>query len=281
MVQGLRPVGTALQAARKGFRSGAHKITAPARTGEFYYFWKRDMTMPHSPKPIPYPFNPGITHPLFLIRSGLLKAFRRLIPELGGRMMDFGCGLKPYASLFRVDEYIGVDYQGDGPTYSQHAVDVFYDGHTLPFPDAHFDSVFSSEVFEHVFNLPEILPELNRVMKPGGKILISCPFSFGEHEAPADFARYTSFAVRHLFERNGFEVVKQEKTGSFTEAVIQLRIVYWDAHLLKPFRKIPVLRSVARWIVFGGNNLWALFCRSALPYSQDLYLNNVVLAQKK
>jgi SAM-dependent methyltransferase len=230
--------------------------------------------------PIPAAFDPGFTHPLYLIRNGLLRAFRKLAPELSGRLMDFGCGLKPYRSLFTVNEYIGVEYLGAGDTYDNSAADVFYDGHTLPFPDGHFDSIFSGEVFEHVFNLPEILPELNRVLKPGGRILVSCPFSFGEHEVPADFARYTSFAMKHMLESNGFRVLTQLKTGSFLEAIIQLRMVYWDAHLLRPLRRIPVLRSVARVLVFGSGNIWALFCRAVFPYRQELYLNNVVLAEK-
>jgi SAM-dependent methyltransferase len=229
---------------------------------------------------IPYEFDPGILHPLYLVRSNLVKALRKQIPELKGKMMDFGCGLKPYESLFLVDEYIGVDYQGEGETFSHHKVDVFYDGHTLPFPDNHFDSIFSSEVFEHVFNLPEIIRELHRVLKPGGRILISCPFAFGEHEVPADYARYSSFAIQHLFNSSGFRVIHYEKTGSFIEAIVQLRIVYWDRNLLVYLKNIPVLRTLARWVVFGGNNIWAKICKTLLPYNQDLYLNNIVLAQK-
>jgi len=229
---------------------------------------------------IPYEFDPGITHPLYLIRSNLVKALRKQIPELKGRMMDFGCGLKPYESLFQTDEYIGVDYQGEGETFSHHKVDVFYDGHTLPFPDNHFDSIFSSEVFEHIFNLPEIIRELHRVLKPGGMILVSCPFAFGEHETPADFGRYTSFAIQHIFRTSGFEVVHYEKTGTYHEALIQLKIVYWDKYILSLVKNIPVVRTIARWIIFGGNNLWAVIYKAIMPGKQDLYLNNVLLAKK-
>jgi len=232
-------------------------------------------------KGIPTAFNPALTHHLYLIRRGLLKAFKKLAPQLQGKLMDLGCGLKPYRSLFNVDEYIGVEYHGDGPTYDKGLADVFYDGHTLPFHDACFDSVFSSEVFEHIFNLPEILPELNRVLKPGGKILVSCPFALGEHEAPADFARYTSFAMRHLLESNGFEVIDLVKTGSYVEAVMQLRMVYWDLYLLKPIKRIPVVRSVIRKTVFAAGNTWAMFLNALLPHSNELYMNNVVLAKKK
>lgn len=225
-------------------------------------------------------FNPGILHPLHLTRSGLYAAFRNLIPQLTGKMMDFGCGLKPYEAMFTVDDYVGVDYKGDGPTYSHHKVDVFYDGHTLPFEGDHFDSIFSSEVFEHVFNLPEIMKELHRVLKPGGLILVSCPFAFGEHEAPADYARYTSFAIKSLFTSHGFEVVHYEKTGSFIEAIVQQRIAYWDRHVISRIAGIPVLRTIARVIIFGGNNLWAALWKAVLPNSQELYLNNVILAKK-
>ncbi|MGB4773369.1 MAG: class I SAM-dependent methyltransferase [Chitinophagaceae bacterium] len=225
-------------------------------------------------------FHPGILHPLYLIRSGLYAAFRHLVPQLKGKLMDFGCGLKPYEAMFTVDEYVGVDYKGDGPTYSHHKVDVFYDGHTLPFQDDHFDSIFSSEVFEHVFNLPEIMGELRRVLKPGGLILVSCPFAFGEHEAPADYARYTSFAMKSLFTSHGFEVVHYEKTGSFIEAIVQQRIAYWDRHVISRIAGIPVLRTIARVIIFGGNNVWASLWKAVLPKSQELYLNNVMLAKK-
>ena len=195
--------------------------------------------------------------------------------------MDFGCGSKPYQSMFGVEEYIGVDFHNEGHPHDNEQIDVFYDGEKLPFENSYFDSVLCSEVFEHVFNLPEIIKELHRVLKPGGKILISCPFAFGEHEVPADFARYSSFAVRHLFESSGFTVLHYEKTGSFIEAIVQLRIVYLDKTLIAFFKNIPVIRTIARWVVFGGNNLWAGFCKAILPYNQDLYLNNIVLAQKR
>jgi SAM-dependent methyltransferase len=236
--------------------------------------------MAHVIRNIPEAFDPGITHPLYLIRSNLHRAISDLAPSLKGKMMDFGCGLKPYRSMFDVDEYIGVDYQAEGETYEQSAVDVFYDGRTLPFPDGHFDSIFSSEVFEHIFNLSEILPELHRVLKPGGKILITCPFAFGEHEIPSDFARYTSFAMQHMLTSQGFRILEQRKTGGNVEVLTQLRIVYWNLHILSGLKDIPVVRSVARILFFGLNNLWALALSRILPFRQDLYLNNVVLAER-
>lgn len=194
--------------------------------------------------------------------------------------MDLGCGSKPYRSLFTVDEYIGVDYDSEGHPHEGEPIDVFYDGKTLPFPDAYFDGVFSSEVFEHIFNLEEIIQEVSRVTKPGGKLLITCPFVISEHEVPNDYARYTVFALRHLLGRHGFRVAEVKKTGNFVLAIMQLRIMYWHLHLLPYVRKIPVVRSVLRLLIYTGMNLGALLLNRILPKRDDLYLNNVILCEK-
>jgi SAM-dependent methyltransferase len=173
-----------------------------------------------------------------------------------------------------------VDYASEGHPHDDEPVDIFYDGKTLPFPAQHFDAVFSTEVFEHVFNLEEILLEIHRVMKPGGKILITCPFVICEHEEPNDYARYTIFALRSLFEKSGFKVLTVDKTGNHVEAIMQLKITYAAKHLLPVVRKIPVLRSALRLFVYSSMNLYALFLSYILPRRKDLYLNNIFVCEK-
>src|SRR6516225_8308589 len=106
---------------------------------------------------IPYEFNPNITFPAYLTRNSLLKTISKLAPQLKGRLLDFGCGAKPYKTLFAVDEYIGLDFENPGHPHLNEQIDVFYDGKTIPFENACFDSIFSSEVFEHIFNIEDIL----------------------------------------------------------------------------------------------------------------------------
>src|SRR4030095_7222138 len=136
-------------------------------------------------------FDPPIYSPIYFIKKRLANGIRKYAPQLSGRLLDFGCGQKPYKALFsHVSEYIGVDYDGEGHSHINEDIDVFYDGKTLPFPDQYFDCILTSEVFEHIFNLEVMLTELNRVMKPGARILITPPLAWPEHETPVDFGRY-------------------------------------------------------------------------------------------
>jgi len=225
-------------------------------------------------------FNPGINFPAYLMRNRLLRSISSLAPQLNGSLLDFGCGSKPYRDLFKVDTYTGVDFENPGHPHANEQIDVFYDGKTLPFPNNSFDAVFSSEVFEHVFNLEEILGEIKRVMKPGAKILVTCPFAISEHEVPNDYARYTSFALKYLFEKNGFTVLTFQKSGNYVETVYQLWIMYIHLHITPYVRKIPVVRSAFRFFTYTSLNLFALLFSWMLPKRKDLYMNNVILCEK-
>lgn len=220
----------------------------------------------------------------YFIRNALYKKVKQYAPELNGRLLDFGCGSKPYRSLFtHVSEYIGLDYEGGAHSHANENVDVFYDGKKIPFANESFDSVFSSEVFEHIFNLEEIIPEINRVMKKGGKILITCPFVWNEHEVPADYARYTQFALKHMMGKNGFTVLVQDKSGDFMMALHQMRMVYFNDHF------IPAVPLLGKWRFFRTNipplinpvlNAWFSFKHLLLPKRKDWYLNNILMAEK-
>ncbi len=223
-------------------------------------------------------FNPSLIHPMYIIRKNLYRGVLRHAHELRGKLMDFGCGSKPYKALFtNATEYIGVDYAGEGHSHDKEEIDVYYDGKTIPFPDNTFDSILTNEVLEHVFNLEDILKELNRVLKPGGKILITTPFAWTEHEIPVDFGRYTSFGMEALLKRNGFKICALEKSTNYLQTQAQLRGLYWHNHIM------PKLRPFARLIspIFSLlNNVVGLGIAKIMPKKNDWYLNLIVLAEK-
>jgi SAM-dependent methyltransferase len=224
-------------------------------------------------------FNPSIIHPLYIIRKNLYRGIVRHASQLTGKMMDFGCGEKPYKLLFsHVSEYIGVDYNGEGHSHANENIDVYYDGKTIPFDNDTFDSILTSEVLEHVFNLEPIMQELCRVLKPGGKILITTPFAWNEHEVPVDFGRYTSFGMKALLERNGFTILALEKTTNFIQTQTQLTNMYWNNYF---FPKLRPFATVSSYCFCCINNIWGLLKAKLLPVKDNWYLNLVILAEKK
>ncbi len=224
-------------------------------------------------------FNPSLSHPMHIIRKRLFQSVRKYAPMLKGKMMDFGCGTKPYQPLFTgISEYIGVDFEGEGHSHKNESIDVFYDGKRLPFPDEYFDSVLSTEVFEHIFNLDEILVELHRVLKPDGQMLVTVPFAWAEHEMPNDFGRYTSIGFQSLLEKNGFKINVLEKTSGFVETLFQLWSLYWYAHIIP---KWPVGGGIVAPVFYFCNNITGKIAGRVFPKKTDLFLNLVVLAAKK
>lgn len=226
-------------------------------------------------------FNPNMDAASFLVRNRLLHGILEYKDNLSGVLLDFGCGSKPYQKLFNVQKYLGLDYDSKGHDHTNEHIDMFYDGKKIPFDDEYFDSVFSSEVFEHIFNLEEIIPEIHRVTKTGGLILITCPFAICEHEQPNDYARYTSFALKHLMQKNGFEVVSFKKLGSSMDVIIQMRLTYFHNNIMPFFTKIPILRKLIRLSVNVFLNSWANIHAKLFPAGTELYLNNLILCRKK
>jgi len=216
------------------------------------------------------------TNPFFFTRYAFYKNIRKYIPQLKGRLLDFGCGRKPYEDLFNVTEYIGVDMVETGHDHKNSKIDVYYDGKNLPFDDSSFDSLFCSEVLEHIFNPEEILPELKRVLKPGAKALITVPFSWNEHEMPYDYARYSSEGIKHLLEKNGFKIIELTKSGSFARVNFQL----WALYFFELFRKLGRTGYLLSLLFIVPINIIGSILLILLPRNESLYFTNIILAEK-
>ena len=162
----------------------------------------------------------------FLVRRGFFKHILGNKNCISGDVLDLGCGSKPYKELFTYKSYVGIDVDTGAHSHKEEAVDVFYDGRVIPFPDKNFDSVFSSQVFEHIENLDFSLDEVFRVLRPGGILFITVPFVGAEYEIPYDFRRMTSFGIKSLLERHQFSVIKIEKVGGYLDALMQTFIFY-------------------------------------------------------
>lgn len=217
-------------------------------------------------------------NPFFIVRWFLLRKLKPKIKKLKGRVLDFGCGQKPYKSLFtETDEYIGVDIENEGHNHEKEDIDYYYDGKKLPFEDNYFDHVFSSEVLEHVFNHDEILPEIYRVLRSGGYFLLTVPFSWEEHEVPHDNCRFTHFGIEYLLKKHGFSIIESKKSGHFFAVISQYFINYIRELIFTKNKYFNILLNLIFispfTILLGIINLIA-------PRKRSLYFNTIILAQK-
>ena len=100
-------------------------------------------------------------------------------------------GRAPWVWWFRSNRVYSIDVSAD--------VDVFCDGHDLPFVDGAFDAVVTTAVLEHVLYPERVAAEITRVLKEGGLLYSELPFMQQVHEGAYDFTRYTMSGHRRLF----------------------------------------------------------------------------------
>jgi len=225
-------------------------------------------------------YNPGFLgiwlNPFFHARRQLYRAISDVAPRIGGRLLDVGCGQKPYQHLFRFSEYLGLELDTPDNRQSKKA-DCYYDGRTIPFPACSFDGVICNQVLEHVFEPEHFLSEILRVLKPDGVLLLTVPFVWDEHEQPWDFARYSSFGLKSLIERRGFKVMEQRKINADVRVIFQLVNAYLYKVLWTRFSIVNAFICLVAMAPFNlvGALLWRI-----LPANPDLFLDQLVLARK-
>lgn len=142
------------------------------------------------------------------------------LPE-GARVLDAGAGDAPYAALLAHCDHVTQDWPGSVHEGSK-AADVIADLHELPLEGATFDAVLCTEVLEHVAEPERALGEIARVLKPGGRVLVTVPFVTELHEEPHDHYRYTSWGLRGLLRRAGFTDVEVVPSTGWFSTVAQL-----------------------------------------------------------
>ena len=121
---------------------------------------------------------------------------------VSGMMLDLGSGNQPFKVWYSglAEKCVAVDV-APAP-----GVDVLSMAAPLPFASASFDTVLCTSVLEHVHDAEAAVSEIARILKPGGRLIITVPFLYPTHEAPYDFWRTTHWGLRSVLTRHGLEV---------------------------------------------------------------------------
>ncbi len=131
-----------------------------------------------------------------------IDRFAGIIATPGVLVLDFGCGTEPYAPLFtaRGTQYTGADFGGVAE------VDVDESGRLVDVSDGSFDVVVSFQVLEHVRDLDMYFGEIRRVLRPGGRLLLSTHGTWFYHPQPEDHRRWTRQGLTAELGAHGFEL---------------------------------------------------------------------------
>jgi SAM-dependent methyltransferase len=178
------------------------------------------------------------------------------IARNGAVALDFGCGSKPYESLFTAKgvRYVGADFDGNPDI----AIDA---GGHIATPDGSSDLLLSFQVLEHVRDLQTYLSEARRVLRPDGQMMLSTHGTWLYHPHPEDHRRWTREGLIGDIEAQGFKV---------TECVPIVGPLAWTTIIrLTSFcyalRKIPVIGRPIGALLSLIMNLRALIEEAITP----------------
>lgn len=160
-----------------------------------------------------------------LVQGIVQKELRRVAERyLRGRLIDVGCGTKPYAALLRpyVGEHVGVDHRDTMHDVGQ--IDLFGTAYEIPVDPDSFDCALYTAVLEHLEEPERALRECHRVLKSGGIAVFTVPFIWHIHEAPRDFYRFSRYALEYLLDKTGFQTLELKALSGFWVTFGQLLV---------------------------------------------------------
>lgn len=143
--------------------------------------------------------------------------------HISGQVLDIGCGPVPYYEVYKdkASEITCVDWAASvhGTEFVDQFVDLNEPG-PLPFADRTFDSIVASDMIQHMKRPALFMNEIGRLLKPGGKVFLSAPFTYWMSEYPHEYFHLSEFALRHLAEEAGFEVVSLRSYGGHADVLM-------------------------------------------------------------
>jgi SAM-dependent methyltransferase len=175
-------------------------------------------------------------------------------------LLDIGCGNKPYADLFLDWKHIGIN-----PSIDDASPDIVGDAMCLPLGAATADMVLCTQVLEHVSRPWELISECQRVLKPGGFLVLSAPFYWPLHEEPWDFFRYTRHGLKSLVTNQGLEIFTLVADGGDASRLM-ISILHYLPRVLSIPARVPL-------------NLFGLLL-DKVRFTEKLPQNYTLLARK-
>jgi len=216
-------------------------------------------------------------HPQWLILRNKKRSLAEISQLACGKILDIGAGTRKIEEHLASDcEYISLDYMDTAINWYHTRPHIYGDAQRLPIKDGVFDTVLLLDVLEHLPEPEEAIREAKRVLRKEGALLVQTPFLYPIHDAPHDYQRWTSFGLRQLAKRYGFDIEKEWIYGSPLETAGLLMNLALSREMLYSFRHksfaIPAIMALLVFMPLFQLVLWLLSLTSSgdklfMPYS--------------
>ncbi len=219
--------------------------------------------------------NPPFSSPTYAVRAPLARWLEAEAPKTKGlRLLDVGCGVKPYWPFFEpyVAEYVGLDLS-ETPY-----ADLVGRVEALPVEDASFDVVLCAQVLEHCDDPAQAVRELRRVVRPGGRVLASTHGVQVYHPSPVDLWRWTHAGLERLFAQNAEWSSLAVLPSSGTTACLAMLVSIYIDLLSRRAHAAPLGRALVSGLNRAAAALDARSAELREPRSGSLVANYHVTA---
>lgn len=200
-------------------------------------------------------------HPQWLANRVHYQYKAGLVALHNKRVLDVGSGNCNIKDFLAADNYVvRLDYPSTSSHYSL-LPDVYADGCTLPFKNDTFDCVILLEVLEHIDKPSVALSEIQRVLKGGGKLLLSVPFCYPIHDVPYDYFRYSKYGIQYLLNISNLSCsIIMETVNPFVTIfqLVNLVLLLTVKKLEETSRLLALLFAFAAYPMCLINNFFAL-----------------------
>ena len=195
------------------------------------------------------------------------EIMNKFLPYIEGRVLDLGAGSAKYKELIasKTESYLACD------AVKNENIDDVCDVLNLHYPEESFDTVISTQVMEHVKNPLLMASQINKVLKTGGKVILTAPLLIPMHSDPDDYFRFTKNGLVEIFKQSGFAIIESGYYGGFPIVISEMIHFSW----FNPYERQSVWADRMMRLI----ERIAIFFDKIFP-GEIIFSNSYIVAQK-
>lgn len=221
-----------------------------------------------------------------LLKSQIESTLEALPAQAGYKVLDLGCGGQPFRYLFEKKFHTYVSADAQNPLgIVDHVIEIDKELPEAMLQSGPFDFILCTEVMEHIADWEMAFKNFSRMLNPGGRILITCPFFYILHEQPYDFWRATPYVLKHYAQRHNLKEIRMEMLGDTWDVLgTVLGASYNDVYVIKGGFTAKIVRKVFESLLRSFfkilKNGWLQSLISLDNKYHPIYLSNFALLEK-